>query len=171
MKNVGSMALSQRIIAYQIDKLAFVLVAMFCLPLLFHLIPQTTQNPLGVVWLPIFYAPLVAVVCFNRRVAILAAIMSPTLNMILTGMPSLSMARLLTLELVVFVLTAQLIFRVNKRFWALGAVSCLAAKFVSTGLFQAGSLSFSSSIITAVPGIVALLFIGLITIKYQGNKS
>ena len=170
MKNVKSIALSQKIIAYQIDKLAFVLVAMFCLPLLFHLIPQSPQNPLGAVWLPIFYAPLVAVICFKRRVAVLAAIISPALNMILTGMPSLSMARMLTFELVVFVLIAQLIFRINKRFWALGAVSYLVAKFISTGLFQISSLSFSAAIMKAAFGITTLLVIGLITIQYKENK-
>ena len=72
MKNVKAINLPEFVLLFEIDKLFFVLLSMLFVPFFFHIIPQNPQAPLGAIWLPIFYAPLFAVIYFKKHVSFLA---------------------------------------------------------------------------------------------------
>ena len=161
MKYTRTIPLPQFVARYQIDKLFFILTATFLLPFLVHLIPWTDPTPLGAVWLPIFYAPLVAVFFFRAHVAILAAVMAPTLNMLLVGKPLPPMAKMLTVELIIFVLFSLGLSKIKKGFWAAGAVSYVLAKGISTYLLKMSGSGLGDALTTAVPGILLLLILNI----------
>lgn len=180
MENVKAVTFPQIIIKLQIDKLLIVLGAMFCLPLFFHVIFAPSQGALGAVWLPIFYAPLIAVICFRPHVALFSSMVAPTINMLFSGSPTLSMAKMLTVELMFFVIIAHLMIRVNKRFWATGVISYFIAKFISNvvlGIASAGVVnqplvsSFLNVINNSIPGVLMLFLINIIAVQISENKN
>ncbi|MFH1836974.1 MAG: hypothetical protein ABH862_02500 [Candidatus Omnitrophota bacterium] len=86
---------------------AYTVAALVCLslalPFIFHLIPRQGSVPLGVVFLPIYYAPLIGVILFKKRAGILTAVLAPVINHLITGRPDGNMLILLSLEIPVFV--------------------------------------------------------------------
>ena len=55
------------------------------LPQIFHLIPQG-----GIIWLPIYFFTLVGAYKYGWKVGLLTAVLSPTVNSLLFGMPMLA---------------------------------------------------------------------------------
>jgi len=92
----------------QIKESVFVLAFSILIPFLIHFIP-VSGNPAGAVLLPIFIAPFIAVVFFRLNVAVIAALLSPVLNYLLTGNPVYGIVGIITLELVLFVFIAWLL--------------------------------------------------------------
>ena len=86
----------------QWERIILTLITTCLLPLFVHALPFFSGANVGQQWLPIFYAPLIAALCFRPHVSLLAALCAPTINHFLFGIPPESMARLLTFELVVF---------------------------------------------------------------------
>jgi len=156
MENTKSLNLYRALAFVQIDKIAVVLTMMYILPFLFHMIPPSSALPLGAVWLPIFYAPLVAVIFFRAHVALLAAMVAPTINMLLTGRPAADMAKTLTIELTIFVIIAQLLHKRFKQPFGIGVISYVFAKFLTSGV---NPEHFLRSAYNALPGIIVLLLI------------
>ncbi|MFH1360470.1 MAG: hypothetical protein ABIJ41_05470 [Candidatus Omnitrophota bacterium] len=74
--NAREMTLSRWLILFQVDKLILVLGVMFFMPFFVHLIPWLDANPLGAIFLPIFYAPLVAIIFYRPHVALLSALLT-----------------------------------------------------------------------------------------------
>src|SRR3990172_7405742 len=58
---------------------------MIALPFLVHLAPPVGGIQMGAIMLPIFYAPLVAIFLFHPAVSIVAAMLAPTINLLVTG--------------------------------------------------------------------------------------
>ena len=163
----------------QLDKLFIVLTAMCVLPLLFHVLPVASAKLLGSIWLPIFYAPLLAVILFRPHVALIAALFSPTINRLIAGMPDPLMASTLTFELLLFVVILQLFCSRTKHSWAMSLIAYSIAKMVSVFLWKvlpelmtvtdAGAY-FIKSVSTAIPGLCVLLCIHFLTIHIEEKK-
>lgn len=74
------------------------------LPQVFHLIPQG-----GIIFSPLSFVILVGAYKFGWKTGILAALLSPLVNHVLTGMPATSVMPVMTLKLAVLALVAGLI--------------------------------------------------------------
>lgn len=73
------------------------------LPQIFHLIPQG-----GIIWLPIYFFTLVGAYKYGWKVGLLTAVLSPTVNSLLFGMPMLASLPSILLKSVLLALFAGL---------------------------------------------------------------
>ena len=140
----------------------------FLAPYVVHFIPSWDDSPIGAKLLPIFYAPLIAALTRKAHVSIVVALMAPWLNHVLIGMPSVPMAIILTVELLIFSVVAERLARKHRgRAW-LGPVGYLLAKPVSLLVLLAvpgfldgtpSVMQFARGVVNAWPGlgILALL--------------
>jgi hypothetical protein len=146
---------------------------MWLLPLLVHIVPLDGPVPIGARLLPIFYAPLLAAWIFHPAVGLLASLLMPFINHAFTGMPTLPMTVLLSLELVVFSLGLLL----NKKYWPRLPLAPLA--FIIGKVFSAILLVFVtvvpaspwaylvSSVQNALPGLLVLLVLHLALLRFR----
>jgi hypothetical protein len=145
---------------------------MWLLPLLVHIVPLDGPVPVGARLLPIFYAPLLAAWIFHPVVGLFASLLMPFINHAFTGMPTLPMTVLLSLELVVFSLGLLL----NKKYWPRLPLAPLA--FIIGKVFSAILLVFVaivpaspwsylvSSVQNALPGLLILLVLHLALLRF-----
>jgi len=161
----------------QIPALGLTLFMMWLLPVLVHLLPLSGPIPEGARFLPIFYAPVVAVWFFHPGVALLAGLLMPFINYGLTGMPALNTAVLLCIELGVF----SLILTLSKARWPRLAVAAPLAVIVAK---VASALTliviplvpsspwayFTQSVSVAWPGLLILLAINLILLRVSPDE-
>ena len=156
----------------QIPALGLTLFMMWLLPVLVHLLPLNGPTPDGAHFLPIFYAPVVAVWFFHPGVALLAGLLMPFINYGLTGMPQLNIAIPLCIELGVF----SLLLTLSKKRWprlpVAAPLAVILAKAVSalTLLFiplvpASPWAFFAQSVGIAWPGLLILLVINLILLR------
>lgn len=147
------------------DKILLTLIAASLLPLFVHALPWSSAARSGQVWLPIFYAPLIASLCFRPHVALVTGLLAPGINHFLFGMPSDRMLGALTLELVLFSLSVWAL-RKQARISALTVIAAFVVARVVTCLvlrqcpFELFLGNLVQSLVTALPGCVML---GVIT--------
>jgi hypothetical protein len=149
----------------EVSWIAVFLAMAFLAPYVVHFIPSWDDSPIGAKLLPIFYAPLIAALTRKAHVSIVVALMAPWLNHVLIGMPSVPMAFILSVELVLFsAISARLAPGNTGRAW-LGPLSYLLAKPAGLAVlllvpgFLSGAPSlvqFANSIMNAWPGLVVL---------------
>ena len=146
--------------------------ATLLLPFLIHLLPPVGGVPMGARLLPLFIAPFLAVVLFHPAVALVASLVTPLLNRLLTGQPAWEMSVLLTVELVTFSLAAWLLVRRWPRFWGNAPLSYVIAKAASLLLLSFLPLLpvspwrfFFNSLQTALPGLLVLLLLNFIVVR------
>lgn len=153
---------------------AVTVALMLALPLVVHAVGGRAA---GAVWLPLFYAPLLAALVCHPAVSLAAAVLAPLLNHALTGMPPLPTAVVLMVELVVFATAVQILHRRWPRFWGAAPVAYLLGKLaallwlavwpllpVSAGAYFANSLSM------AWPGLLVLLLINVLYGVWQRGQ-
>lgn len=70
----------------EIKQIVSILICSVLFPFLIHFIPYQSR-PIGAVLLPMFFAPLLAVIFFRLHVSVLTALLAPALNYFITGMP------------------------------------------------------------------------------------
>jgi len=156
----------------QIPATAITIGAMLLLPYLAHFLPSASAVPVGARLLPMFYAPLLAVIFFSPAVGIVASISAPIINYMLTGMPALELVIILSIELTFFSVLMQSLYRRFPKFGGLAPLAYLMAKVVSLVILMlAPSLIsaspwqfFLNSTSTAWSGMVILLAINLIVV-------
>lgn len=73
------------------------------LPQVFHLVPQG-----GIIFSPLSLVILVGAYKFGWKTGVLAALLSPAVNHLVTGMPSMSVLPVMTMKLAVLALVAGL---------------------------------------------------------------
>lgn len=159
----------------QIPALGLTLFAMWLLPILVHLLPLGSGPvPEGARFLPIFYAPVVAIWFFHPAVALVAGLLMPFINYGLTGMPPLNIAILVSVELVAFSLLLMFSKRCWPRFWMAAPLAGILCKVFSVlllfvvPLVPAPPLSFFvDSVSVAWPGLLVLLVINLILLRFS----
>ena len=82
---------------------ALFVVCNIALPQLFHLIPQG-----GIIFSPLSLVILVGAYKFGWKTGLLAAVLSPLVNHLITGMPAWDVLQVMTLKLTVLALVAGL---------------------------------------------------------------
>lgn len=162
----------------QVSAFVATLAAMILLPYVVHLIPPVGGVPLGARLLPIFYAPLVAVILFDWKVGVAASLLAPILNHLLTGSPAVEMVALLTIEVVVFCLVAAVLYRrwpqsiFTGLLAYLGAVVAAALTLLFVPLLPAPPINFlTSSLATASLGMIVLLVINFLLVQIVRQRS
>jgi len=144
----------------QIKESVFVLAFSILIPFLIHFIP-VSGNPAGAVLLPIFIAPFIAVVFFRLNVGLIAAILSPMLNYLLTGNPLYGTVGLVTVELFLFVLISRPLIKMNYIKYFAAPVSVIISMFAAQLIFSSVS-HFVVVFTTALPGIILISLINLL---------
>lgn len=149
-----------------------ILAAALALPFLIHLIPTNSGIPMGAYLLPMFYAPLVALLLYGIRIAFLTALLAPGVNLLITGSPDWYFGLVLTLELLCFTLATFWLIKKRVK-WIAVPLGFLLAKTLSAalisiwGIFQVSSVDyFLSSVSTGIWGIFALLMIHLLVLRF-----
>lgn len=150
---------------------------MIVIPMLVHLVPVPVGAPAGARLLPIFYAPLVAVILFDVWVGIAASLAGPTLNHWITGMPAQPMVVLLTAELLCFSIVVALLHRRSTQLWWIAPVAYILGKAVAwlvVGLLPLGPASLTpaaylASLVVALPGLGLLALLGLLVQQLESR--
>ena len=136
------------------------------LPFLVHLVPVEGGPPLGARLLPIFFASLVLALRGAVWPALAVAVVAPTLNHYVTGMPAGRMWPTLQLELALFTLLVLAAVRVAPRAVALLApVTYLVAKPVAALILTASPVTLaglSATVALSWPGLVLLAVVGFV---------
>ena len=145
-------------------------------PIVIHLIPPYNGIPIGAYLLPMFYIPFVALVWYRLSVALIVAFLAPVLNFLVTGNPQWGFMATLTLELVFFTLLAYVMLKGNIK-WVAAPLSYIGAKVLSSFLLLIIPLLdadpftfFKASITNAAPGLLILLLINILAVKYNPTQ-
>lgn len=162
--------LRKTLVQLQVKETALVLAVSVILPFVIHLIPLFAGMPTGAMLLPMFYAPFIAVILFQPHVAIIAGLLSPTLNSLLMGYPLPEIITILTLELVVFSVIAYLIHRRWKNFRGTAPLAYLASVLIVACVL--GSIDFFlQTIVNALPGIAVLTLINIFLLRFYSEDN
>ena len=152
------------------------LAGMVLLPIMVHLIPFSGVYPLGAYLLPMFFAPLVAVFFVSPVGLVLAALLAPMLNNILTGMPQAPMLYFITSELIIFSALVFWAVQKEKTFLGFSAVAFLVAKIavmVPRILILGGGLTLPDvgqnliGLAISIPGLLFLFVIERLLLRQQ----
>ncbi len=150
----------------QIPAAVLTLGMMWFFPFLVHFFPAISAVPLGSQLLPIFYAPLLAAWLFNPFVGLACSLLMPFINHALTGLPEMNVAVMLSIELSVFSLALMVFRKSGARLPVFAPLALIVAKvFSSLVLFILPIMPvtpwayFTSSLITAIPGLIILFVI------------
>lgn len=135
------------------------------LPQLFHLIPQG-----GILFAPLSFVILVGSYKFGWKTGLLAAVLSPLVNHLLTGMPAWNVMPVMMMKLIVIALVAGLTaqyFRQVSLWLIVGVV------LVSLAIGCLGELILTSGIETTIadvtvgwPGLLLQVFGSWLILKY-----
>lgn len=155
------------VISKFVNKLrVFEMVVLLCLsvlvPFFIHFIPDFSNYPAGMFFVPLFYAPLIAFYFYGKPMALVVALSSPLLNNIITGYPESQKLGLLTIKLIVFVLCLSLLDKFIPKFICPAIAYLLTTVFV---LLLLGALELNNFII-ALPGFLLIMLISFLMHVY-----
>jgi len=139
------------------------------LPMAIHMIPSWDDSPIGGKLIPIFYAPLIAALTRRIHVSVIASVVSPWLNYLIFGQPSLFLAMAFSLQLIPFCWVVYLFsVRYDCRF-LMGPLAYLVCKPIVLIVFllfpriapEANAISYLFiSTWNSAPGVIILGIIG-----------
>jgi len=176
MKYIKTLTLKQDFLSQLQLKTAIVMLAISALvPILVHLIPPFQGIPMGKLLLPMFYAPLLAVILFRYHVGLIAGVLAPVVSFMITGNPALNLMSILSIELAVFVTAVYFMNKNNITKWFSAPLGFVIAKTFSAGLILAipslmgvSAVSFwVSAMSVGVVGIAVLLIINILAVKIK----
>lgn len=162
-------------------ELGVLLTLSLLFPFLIHVLPVPGDARLGPRLLPMFYAPLLAVLVGRLPTALLVALLAPWLNRMLTGHPPAPMAAAMTVELTAFAIALRwLIARHGLRWW-FAVPAFVASKLTMTALValvptliggRAALAWAGQTTVTSLPGVAILVGLTLLVAKlYPGAGS
>lgn len=148
--------------------LAFVM-GNIALPQLFHLVPQG-----GMVWLPIYFFTLIGAYKYGWQVGLLTALLSPTANSMLLGMPMPAVLPAILLKSALLAVAAGYVaHRYNRVSIPLLAATVLAYQTVGT----LGEWALGGNLTAAlqdfrmgIPGMLLQVFGGYAFIRHVTRK-
>jgi len=167
--------LSRFLTASLARELGIVLTLSVMFPFLTHVLPVPETSRMGARLLPMFYAPLLAVLWGRMPTAWLAASLSPWLNWALTSHPAPPGAVVMMIELLIFVvLLRRLLARAGARwFMAVPAyLTGMIAATIVTALFPAliggrPALDWAvQSVTTGLPGVAIMVLFTCLALAY-----
>jgi hypothetical protein len=157
---------------------AVAVAATLAFPYLVHLLPAGQGPQVGATYLPIFWAPLLAVLLFGFVPALAAAALGPIVNHWVTGSPPEFLLMAMTLELVGFVVILRLLLSLSPRNVLAVPLAYLAAKVLVVVAQQPAAVTaastwsgLGSSLQTALPGIVILTVVGVALVWSTAHRS
>jgi len=109
------------------------LVAAWLAPFLVHLIPWQGDRPLGVYLLPVFWTTLVVVRIYGIGFALAVGLVTPLVNLALTGLPAAARIGPMALEVVGFVFVAGWLARQTPMFFLAAPVAYAVGKALAIG--------------------------------------
>ena len=135
------------------------------LPQVFHLIPQG-----GIIFSPLSLVILVGAYKFGWKTGLLAAVASPLVNHLLTGMPATEMMPVMTLKLAVLALVAGL---AAQHFKAVSLPLLIGVVLVCKAIEALGELILTGGIAATIadftigwPGLLLQVIGGYLIIRY-----
>ena len=135
------------------------------LPQVFHLIPQG-----GIIFSPLSLVILAGAYKFGWKTGLLAALLSPTVNHLLTGMPAWSILPVMTMKLAVLALVAGL---VAQRFKTVNLPLLIGVVLVCKAIEAVGELALTGGIAATIadftigwPGLLLQVFGTWFILKY-----
>ena len=144
---------------------AIFVVCNLVLPQLFHQIPQG-----GIIFSPLSLVILAGAYKFGWKTGLLAALLSPTVNHLLTGMPAWSILPVMTMKLAVLALVAGL---VAQRFKTVNLPLLIGVVLVCKAIEAIGELALTGGIAATIadftigwPGLLLQIFGTWIILKY-----
>ncbi|MFH1046276.1 MAG: hypothetical protein V1727_04850 [Candidatus Omnitrophota bacterium] len=155
---MNTLALKKTVAYWQVKETLLVLAFSIITPFFIHLIPSNDTLPLGARLLPMFYAPVVAVVLLKPYTPFAISLLSPVLNYVITGHPVLEKVFPLSAELLIFSLCLYILQRMKKgmRYAAVWAY-CITVLITQRLFIQ--------TLFISLPGIAVLLLLNLILVK------
>jgi hypothetical protein len=139
-------------------------------PVLVHLLPPIGVRENGVYFLPAFWAAFVAAYLYGATRGALVAVVTPAINLALTGLPLPMWLASMSLELVLFVVLSAWMLRRCRQAWLIAPFAWIPAKLL-TLLVQWAVPAFHyhrnilenlrTSALSALPGLAILLLINL----------
>jgi len=160
---------------FQATETMLMLAASVILQFILHLVPPVNGIPLGKLFLPAFFAPVIALILFRPHVAYITAVFAPVVNYLITGFPKPEMLSVLTVELILFVTFALMFHRSGKTREFTALTSYITAKILAAiilPLFTAGYFvpeMFVKSFVLSVPGLLILFILNKVLLKYKGE--
>lgn len=170
MKSTTILQLSAK---YQLAQTTAVLAATMALPFLIHLLPNINGNLAGAVLLPIFIAPMMATFWYKKHVALLAGVIAPLLNFLITGQPAPAMVIALAFEIAGFVLLLSWLKEIRYiRYVAAPLAFLMTSLLVAFGLSLIGRMTdpasaWVSGIEIALPGVLLLGLINIAVLQFR----
>jgi hypothetical protein len=135
------------------------------LPQVFHLIPQG-----GIIFSPLSLVILVGAYKFGWKTGLLAAVLSPLVNHLLTGMPMWSVLPVMTMKLVVLALVAGLAaqhFKTVSLPLLIGVVLvCKAIEALGELILTGGIAATIADFTIGWPGLLLQVIGGYLIIRY-----
>lgn len=107
---------------------AVLAIVAWLVPFLVHLIPWAGGRPLGVYLLPIFWTTFVAVYFYGALVGLAIGLVTPLMNLALTGLPAWPSLGAMGLETALFALGAAVMVSRWPAFWFTAPLAWVAAK-------------------------------------------
>ncbi len=178
MRTTNYFSVKQTDFSFQWKATLVVTVCTLLLPIIFHMFPPIYGTPVGALFLPIFYAPFVALIFYRPHVGLLAGIIAPFLNHLITGQPALHIASVLSFELVLFVLIAAYLLKIMKGYFITAPLAYLLTKILSSSALavfgwvpynMSGTDFFVNSISNGIGGIIILGLINYFAVKIKSK--
>lgn len=143
-------------------------------PFMIHLVPVPENAQLGPRLLPMFYAPLLAVLLGRTQSALTVGLLAPWLNWALTSHPSPPSAIVMTVQLLVFVWAMRLLLARAGPRWFLAAPAyffAMAVAMLVTAFFpdlirgQPALAWAMQSVTIGLPGVAILVLINWLALR------
>ena len=135
------------------------------LPQVFHLIPQG-----GIIFSPLSLVILAGAYKFGWKTGLLAAVLSPLVNHLITGMPAMAVMPVMTLKLVVLALVAGL---AAQHFKTVSLPLLIGVVLVSKAIGCLGELALTGGIAATIadftigwPGLILQIVGAWLILKY-----
>ena len=152
----------------QVKESIIVLAFSVLIPFLIHFVP-VAGTPAGAVLLPIFIAPFAAIVFFRLNTGLIAALLSPVLNYLITGNPVYGTVGIITFELVLFVLISSLLIKFNPIKYIAAPVSVIISMFTVQLIFSPAG-HFTVVLTAGLPGIILISLINILILSFAKNS-
>ncbi len=155
---------------------ALVFAGAMILPFLVHLAPNQGGTPIGALWLPMFYAPLIAALLLKPEAGFVAGVLVPLVNGLMTSSPAGMLMWSLSFEIGVFVLATYALnkyVKMRRWAWLSGLGGYLITKTLSITLLSLIGQPFMQgwkAFLVAWPGMLMFVIIGYVTIKWRENR-
>jgi hypothetical protein len=151
------------------------LVAAGLVPFLVHLLPWSGHRPLGVYVLPVFWTTFLAVYFRGALTGMLVGLVTPLINLLVTGLPVSLTVGSMSLEVIFFVLGASWLVRRWPGLMLVAPLAWVAAKGLAIGVqyfipaFAEAEYPWqhlARSTQNGLAGLVVLAAINLLLVKF-----